>query len=111
MTKAAGHGRSHTDRIVLEQCFGQRRVVAERPSASRSSVRVRRRLRDDQYLPRIDMAGISDCAGWVASLGACMTRLGITKSTVTQMTRIKPPEGIFVPWLRASWISGGLAGT
>ena len=25
--------------------------------------------------------------------------------------RIKPPEGIVLPWLRASWISAGLAGT
>jgi hypothetical protein len=29
---------------------------------SAAPFRVRRRLRDDQYLPRIDMVGISDCA-------------------------------------------------
>jgi hypothetical protein len=39
MTKAGDHGRLHTDRIVLEQCFGHRRGVAESSSASRSSVR------------------------------------------------------------------------
>ena len=64
----------------------------------------------DSVSPDTTVYMVSVCVRWVASLGASMTRLGITKSTVTQMTRIKPPEGIVVPWLRASWISAGLAG-